>query len=185
MRRGFAFKKRATMVFLTALILADIALGVYTWNLASGQSAQQELATLQRNAKLLKADIEYAQRTRRDIPAIQKQCDQYEHSMFPASSGYSSVTADLNALAAKSGVRLGASTFHSSEVKGHEQLKELNIDAGVTGSYSGVVHFLNALQRSANLYAVESLSARPEGQNQGPKGLLQVALHIKTYFRAS
>jgi Tfp pilus assembly protein PilO len=184
MRRGFAFKRRAIISVLTALILADVALGVYTWNLAAGQTAQQELAMLQRNAKLLKADIEYAQKTRRDIPAIQKQCDQYERSMFPGSSGYSSVTADLNALAAKSGLRLGASTFRTVEVKGHEQLKELSIDAAVTGSYSGVVHFLNALQRSPNLYAVEALSARPDQQNQGAH-ILQVALHIKTYFRAT
>lgn len=181
MRRGFTFQKRAIVAFLTVLIVTDVALAVYTWNLSSAQSAQQELTTLQHNTKLLKADIEYAQRIRRDIPAIQKQCDQYEHSMFPQSTAYSSVTADLSAIAAKSGLRLANTTFHAAEVKGHE-LKEVSIDAAVSGTYAGVVHFLNELQRSPNLYAVQSLSAKPDLQSG--RSTLQVSLHIKTYFRA-
>ena len=59
------------------------------------------------------------------------------------------------------------------------------IDAQVTGDYRGVVRFLTSLQRSPNYYAVEGLSARPAGQSKGPKGALQVTLHIKTYFRAA
>jgi type IV pilus assembly protein PilO len=184
MRRGFTLQKQLIISCLSALLLVDVALGVYAWNLSSAQSAQQELATLQRNEKLLKADIEYAQKTRQDIPRIQKDCDDYEHSMFPGSAGYSSVTSDLGAIAAKSGLRLDTTTFRSGDVKGHA-LKEIDIDASVSGTYAGVVHFLNGLQRSSNLYAVESLSARSDSQNLGARGLLRVSVHLKTYFRAA
>ena len=47
------------------LIPADVALGVYTWNLASEQAAHQELALLMRNRDLLKKDIQRAQEIRR------------------------------------------------------------------------------------------------------------------------
>jgi len=44
MRHDFKFKKRAIIIALALLIAADIALGAYTWNLASARSAQQNLA---------------------------------------------------------------------------------------------------------------------------------------------
>ena len=184
MRREFKFRKRAVLFILTALLIADVALAAYSWNLASAQTAQQHLEILKRNRKLLKADIDYAKKIRQDIPAIQKECDEYERSMFPESTGYSSVTAELSAIAAKSGLHLDNRSFRASEVKGHG-FKEISIDASVRGNYVSVVHFLNALQRSPNLYSVEALSARSDSQNQGARDLLHVSVHLKTYFRAA
>ena len=43
MRHDFKIKKRVIILVLVLLIAADVALGVYTWNLASAQAAQQEL----------------------------------------------------------------------------------------------------------------------------------------------
>lgn len=182
MRREFKFRKRAVLFVLSALLIADVALAAYSWNLSSAQSVQRDLETLRRNRKLLKADIDYAKKTRQDIPAIQKACDEYERTMFPESTGYSSVTSELSAIAAKSGLRLENRAFRANEVKGHA-FKEINIDASVRGNYISVVHFLNALQRSPNLYSVESLSARSE-QNPATRELLRVSVHLKTYFRA-
>jgi Tfp pilus assembly protein PilO len=184
MRRDFKIKMRLVMLFLTLLIAADVALGVYSWNLDSAQSAQQELTRLTLNRDLLKKDIQRAKEIRSHIPAIQKDCDAFEGSFFPQSTGYSTVSGELNSLAAKSGLRLEGNAFKPKGLKGSE-LTELVIDTQVTGDYRGVVRFLNALQRSPNYYAVEALSARPGGQARGPKGTLQVTLHIKTYFRAA
>jgi Tfp pilus assembly protein PilO len=184
MRRDFKVKMRLIVLLLVLLIAADVALGVYTWNLATAQSAQQELALLTRNRDLLKKDIQRALEIRRHIPAIQKDCDAFEQSLFPESTGYSAVSAELGSLAGKSGLRLDSRSFNLKAVKGHD-LTELRIDAQVTGDYRGVVRFLNELQRSANFYAVEGLSARSSGQTQGPRGALQVTVHLKTYFRAA
>ncbi len=49
MRHDFKIKGRAIVLLLALLIAADVALGVYTWNLASEQTARQELALLMRN----------------------------------------------------------------------------------------------------------------------------------------
>jgi len=184
MRHDFKLKKRLIVTLLVLLIAADVALGVYTWNLASAQSAQQELTSLTRNRELLKKDILRANEIRGHIPAIQKDCDAFEQSLFPESIGYSTVTAELSSLATKSGLRLESRNFNPKRVKGHENLTELTIDAQVIGDYRGVVRFLNELQRSANYYAVEGLSARSAAQAQGVKAL-QVSMHIKTYFRAA
>ncbi|HXN53489.1 MAG TPA: type 4a pilus biogenesis protein PilO [Candidatus Acidoferrum sp.] len=184
MRRDFKVKKRLMLLLLVLLIAADVALGAYSWDLASAQSAQQELTLLMRNRDLLKKDIQRAQEIRGRIPAIQKDCDAFEKSLFPESTGYSTVSAELGSLAAKSGLRLHGSAFKPKSVKGRD-LTELAIEAQVTGDYRGVVRFLNGLQRSVNFYAVEGLSARSAAQAQGAKGTLQVTVHIKTYFRAA
>ncbi|HLZ92456.1 MAG TPA: type 4a pilus biogenesis protein PilO [Candidatus Acidoferrum sp.] len=184
MRRDFKNKRRAIVVLLVLLIGADIALCAYSWNLASAQSAQQELTLLTRNRELLKKDIQRAEEIRSHIPAIQKDCDAFEHSLFPETSGYSMVSAELGALAASSGLRLDSRAFNAKPVKGRD-LTELSISAQVTGDYRGVVRFLNGLQRSHNFYAVEGLSARSSSQQQNARGALQVTVHIKTYFRAA
>jgi hypothetical protein len=100
-------------------------------------------------------------------------------SLFPESNGYSMVSAELGALAAKSGLHLQSRNLSASLVKGRN-LTQLSIDAQVTGDYRGVVRFLNELQRSRNFYAVQSLSAHPSA-----RGSVQVGVHIKTYFRAA
>jgi Tfp pilus assembly protein PilO len=181
MRHDFKLKGRVIVLLLVLLIAADVALGVYSWNLASAQSAQQELALLTRNRDLLKKDIQRALEIRGRIPTIQKDCDAFEHSLFPESTGYSTVSAELGSIAAKSGLRLNSRALNPKAVKGRD-LTELTIDAQVTGDYRGVVRFLNGLQRSSNFYAVEGLSARSAAQAQGG---LQVTVHIKTYFRAA
>jgi len=185
MRRDFKVKQRLIIFLLVLLLAADVALGVYSWNLASAQTAQQELSLLTRNRDLLKKDIQRAQEIRRRIPAIQKDCDAFEESLFPASTGYSTISAELGTLAGKSGLRLDGNAFKTKNVKGTD-LTELEIDAQVSGDYRGVVRFLNGLQRSSNYYAVKGLSARSAAQVRGSsKGALQVTVHIKTYFRAA
>jgi Tfp pilus assembly protein PilO len=182
MRHDFKLKKRVIVLLLSLFIVADVVLGVYSWNLASEQSAKEVLALMTVNRDLLKKDIERAQEIRSRIPAIQKDCSAFEESLFPESTGYSTVNAELGELATKAGLRLDSRTFRPKPVKGRN-LTELGIDAQVIGDYRGVVRFLNGLQRSKNFYAVEGLSAH-SSQTQGARGALQVTVHVKTYFRA-
>jgi len=62
-------------------------------------------------------------------------------------------------------------------------MTEVAIDATVTGDYKSVVGFLNGLQRSSNLYQVDSLSLASENANQASANVIKVALHLRTYFR--
>lgn len=181
MRREFKLERRGILLGVVLLVAADVALVVYSWNSASGPKPQQDLAVLTRNRDLLRADVARAQEIRKSIPDIQKDCDQFEESLYPASTGYSSVTAELGELANKAGLVIESRGFHPTEVKGRN-LTEVQIDASVSGGYAAVVRFLNALQRSS-VYAVQELSAKSETSVQGPTGQVRVTMHIKTYFR--
>jgi hypothetical protein len=180
MRHDFTLERRVILFGVVALAAADIALVVYGWN----RRPQQDLAVLTRNRDLLRADITRAQDIRQRMPAIQKDCDQFEQSLYPASSGYSSVSAELSALASKAGLQLESRSFQQNEIKGRN-LEQVEVEAVVRGSYSGVVRFLNGLQRSNNVYAVESLQAKADEGQQAKRGEVHVSMHIKTYFRTT
>jgi Tfp pilus assembly protein PilO len=182
MRHDFKLERRAILFGVLALVAADVALVVYSWNLSSGARVQQELTVETRNRDLLRADIARAQDIRQKMPAIQRDCDQFEQSLFPVTTGYSSVSSELSGIANKAGLQLEGSSFQQHEVKGRE-LAEVEIVATVNGSYGSVVRFLNGLQRSSNVYAVEALEAKSETSQQGNKGDVRVSMHIKTYFR--
>jgi hypothetical protein len=184
MRHDFALERRAILFGVVALVAADIALAVYGWNLSSARRPQQDLVVLTRNRDLLRADIARAQDIRQKMPAIQKDCDQFEQSLYPASTGYSSVSAEIGALATKAGLQLESRSFQQNEVKGRN-LEQVDIEAVVSGSYSGVVRFLNGLQRSNNVYAVGSLQAKGDEGQQPGRGEVRVSMHIQTYFRTT
>jgi hypothetical protein len=183
MRHDYKLERRLIIIGLVLLVAADIALAVYGWNLSAGRQPQDELAVLTRNRDLLRADITRAQEIRKKIPAIQEDCDKFEESLYPATKGYSSVSAELDSIAGKAGLVIESSGFRQTEIKGRE-MQQVEIDTVVDGSYSQVVHFLNGLQRSQNVYAVEALDAKADGA-QGANGKVHVQLHIKTYFRTT
>ena len=62
-------------------------------------------------------------------------------------------------------------------------MREVAIDSTISGDYKSVILFLNGLQRSTNIYEVESLALATESAGQGPANVIKVALHLKTYFR--
>ena len=185
MPRDFTLRKRIILGGVILLVVADVALAVYSWQMTSSpQAPQTQFAQQQLLLKLRKRDIDDAQAIRADTPKIQKDCDQFEASLFPASSGYSSVIAELGGIAKKSGIRLEDLTFKPTDIPSRG-LREVEIDATVNGDYKSVIGFLNGLQRSSNPYVVDSLTLAAETANQAPANVIKVALHLKTYLRTA
>jgi len=186
MKGDFAPRKKAILGGLILLLLADVALAMYSWQLASAPQitpGQRERQALQ--LKLLQADIDRAQKIRADIPNIQKDCEQFEQSFFAASTGYSSVTSELSQIARKSGIRIDDTTFKQKEIESRK-MTELVMEVVVSGDYKSVIQFLNGLQRSKNVYAVDALVLASEtGNKQSPTGAIKVAVHLRTYFRTA
>ena len=185
MRRDFALRKRIILLGVVLLVLADIGLAAYSWQLASAPRApSEEFAAQAKLHSLLKKSIDNAQKIRDNIPAIQKDCDHFEQSLSPASSGYSAVRSELGAIARKSGIQLEDLSFKQTEIP-NRGMTEVAVDATVNGNYKNVIGFLNGLQRSANLYEVDALTLGSENANQVSANIIKVALHLKTYFRTA
>ena len=117
MRRDFTLRRRIILVGVVLLVLADIGLAVYSWQLGSGPHApKEEFAAQSKQHDLLKKSIDDAQKIRDNIPVIQKDCDHFEQSLFPASAGYSAVRSELGDAAKKSGIYIEDLSFKQAEI---------------------------------------------------------------------
>ncbi|GAC1618203.1 MAG: hypothetical protein NVS9B13_05830 [Candidatus Acidiferrum sp.] len=185
MQDNFKLQKQIILVVLAILLIGDVIMVVYTYRQNSSPRApQQVLAMENRRLELQRADIRRARTIRERIPAVQKGFDQFEASLLPVNRGYSSLTSEVGSIAAKAGVKIEDVHFHQREIT-NRALSEVEIESTISGEYANVVRFLNGLQRSQNVYAVESLSLAQGDSLQNPSGVLRVNLHMKTYFRTA
>jgi Tfp pilus assembly protein PilO len=179
----FPTKRRLIIIGLVVLLAGDAALIYFNSRLSSPASArQQAISNASRQLALVKADIERATKIRATIPEVLKKFDQFEGTLLPASKGFSVLAQEMDDYARESHLIVENAQFHPKDVAGRN-LTELTMEAEVTGDYNGIVTFLNRLQRSKNVYIVDSLAVDTTSNQGRPAGSLKVALHMRTYFR--
>jgi len=184
MQRDFTFRKRVILAAVVLLVIADVTLAAYSWEVASApETPERQFAIEMMQHDLLKADIKRALDIRVSIPAIQAKFDQIEKSFPAASSGYSKVRFELGEIGKKAGIRIEELTFKPTEIA-NRGMTEVSIDATIDGDYKNVIQFLNGVQRTTN-YELEALTLAADSANQGSSGVIKVSLHLKTYFRTA
>lgn len=185
MPRDFTTRRRAILGALACLVAADLVLATYSWQLTSEPlTTEQQISSREKLLKKLEAPIARARRIQEDMPMTQRECEKFEELLLPASSGYSSVTSELGAIAKKSGVSQEGTSFKPTPIP-ERGLTEVVMESTIEGDYKNVILFLNSLQRSPNMYEVESLTLAPPSGNKGPANVIKVGLHVKTYFRTA
>lgn len=188
MQRDFTVRKRVILTLLGLVLAADAVLGIYSWQLASGPyTADSEFKKENLQLALLRGDIKKAQSVKEEMPTAKQDCDKFERSLPPASTGSSSLVSELDDIARKSGLQIVVLTTKPQELA-KRALTEVDIDATVSGDYASVVKFVNGLQRSHSFYILDGLALSSEGQTQPrtpqtPHAAIRVALHLRTYFR--
>jgi Tfp pilus assembly protein PilO len=180
MTRNLKVRKSWIRWALTLVLALDAVLLMVNWRTAAAPHApQNELVRLQTQHKLLDADVRRAQKIRELLPAVQKQSDEFfRQQLRETSSGYSSIEADLGAIARDAGLHTGAITFRQKEVA-NRSVTEIEVVAVVEGDYPSLVKFINGLERSQNFYVLDSLSLA-----SSTGGSLRLNLQLRTYFRS-
>ncbi|HVS88973.1 MAG TPA: GspMb/PilO family protein [Candidatus Acidoferrum sp.] len=185
MRRDFTLQRRVIIGGLALLVLADCGLGAFSWRQASApRTPQQELDRQNIQLRLLQGDIDRAKAIQRSMPVTQIDCEKFEKSLLPASIGYSAVAEELGGIAGKAGLQISGVNFRHKELP-NRGLSEVELEATISGDYAAVVRFLNGLQRSENVYTVDSLALASDNQSQGASAAIRVTLHLRTFFRAA
>jgi hypothetical protein len=183
MQRDFTFQKRAILAVLGLLLAADLGLAIYSWQLASSpHTPQAEFDAQSLQLKVLRGDIKSAQDIKDNMPATRKDCEKFEQSLPPESTGSSSMTAELDQIARQSGLQILNSAFKQKEIPDRGMV-EVIIEATVSGDYGSIVRFVNSLQRSKSFYVVDGLALASETRNEAGTGAIRVGLHLRTYFR--
>jgi Tfp pilus assembly protein PilO len=184
MERSFSVKRQLILVGLGLLLAADLALAAYSWQTSTAlRTPMGQLKEDSHKLDLLNSDIERAERIRHDLPATVADYDRFDASLLPANTADSTVTAELDQLARKSGLRIQNLNFRYKALSGRN-LTQLDLDTTVDGDYINIVKFMNNLQRSHNFYVVESLNLQAQGQGIGP-GTMRIGLKMKTYLRTA
>lgn len=184
MRRDFKMRKRTIIGGLALLLIADVGLAAYSWNMSSANLDKLRYERQAKQLELFRADIKRAQDIQRDVPKISAVWDHFEQVEFPpASAGWSTVISELGGIAKSAGVQIESVGYKPKEISGRG-LTEIFIDAGVSGDYANVVRFVNGIQRSERVYALDELTLGTQQQSQGqPSNVIKVAVHLRTYFR--
>ena len=158
------------------LAIATILLGIRVildWRTTSSSnmdaiaSRQAELRTLQiQTAPLRGLD--------KKVDLSRKQIDGFYEKRIPPS--YSAILGRLGELQSKSGVRLARGGY--TQAPGSGDLTEIRMDFGLSGEYSGIMRFINGLERSQTFFIIRAMALT--GQQSGTVNL---RLQVSTWLR--
>lgn len=166
---------------LAVIVLADLVLGFVYWKIANSPHVQvTDLNRLTMVAKQYRADNARLERFRSELPADEKQWDEFFTTHFhPAGAGYSAISEDLGQLSSSAGLRADAISFHQHppDARG---LMQVDISTAVEGDYDSLVQFLNKLEHSDNFYVLDSLALASSSV-----GKLRLNVQLRTYFRTT
>jgi Tfp pilus assembly protein PilO len=164
---------------LFVILVLDVALAGVNYKLdQSPHVAPGELKQLDMQEKSYRADNARLDKFRAELPADEKQWDEFFTTHFrPAGAGYSAVSEDLGQLSHSAGLRTDTITFHqhSPDARG---LMQIDIATAVEGDYESLVNFLNKLEHSDHFYVLDSLALASSSA-----GKLRLNLQLRTYFR--
>ncbi len=187
----FKIQKLVIIVGLSVLFLLDGTLAYHNARLSSArQNPEQVLAAQSRQLDAVRGDVERATKIKAAMPEVQRYFDQFETTLPPLGKGYSVLSQELDDVAKATHILVQDVRFRQKEISGRN-VDEIEIEATLGGDYAGIVRFLNQLQRSKNTYIVDSLGLESElgagpgaaPGNQGPPGMVRVALRLRSYFR--
>ena len=181
--RDFELKRALIIVGLAILLAADATFAYLNHHMSlSKENPQQVLAARNLQLGIMKADIDHASKIRENIPKVVKAFEEIESGLPQASRGYSIISQELDGYAHESHIIMDDIHFREKEVSGRN-VSEVIVEATITGDYNGIVHFLNHMQRSKNIYIVDGLDVDSQNMSQAAPGSLRVGLHLRTYFR--
>jgi type IV pilus assembly protein PilO len=159
-----------------ALLILAIVLGVrfaMDWS-ATSRSASDALASKQTQLKLLEMQTAPLRGMDKRINATRDQVKDFHAKRIPAS--YSSIESRIDELQVKSGVRL--SRLQYTQGKPDSGLTEITMDAGISGDYPQIMHFVNSLERDKNFFIIRAMALTSQ---QG--GQVNLRLRVSTWLR--
>ena len=141
-----------------------------------GSGRQNQLQQEQLTLAQLHAQTDRVEGLPEKVDASRKQAGSFYASRIPAN--YSSIAAELGNLAAKNNIRLTRAGY--TQTPALEGLADIRVDANLSGEYTGIMRFINGLERDKMLFLISGVTLT--GQ-QG--GLVNLRLRLNTYLHAA
>jgi type IV pilus assembly protein PilO len=163
---------------LAVLVLLVAGLAVVLgmdWTATNG-SSNDALAGKQVELKALNMETAPLRGLDKRVADSRSQMLAFYDKRIPAN--YSSIATRIGDLEVKSGVRL--SRLQYAQGAAGTDLTEITMDAGISGEYPQIMHFVNGLERDPNFFVIRTMTLT--GQ-QG--GLVNLRLRVSTWLRSA
>jgi len=160
----------AVLLVLAIILAIRLGLDWAAMNSNSGEvlaGKQIQLKTLEIQTAPLRGLDQRVEKSRQQIDAFYKKRIPFDYSL---------ISTRIGTLAVSSGVRL--SRVQYAQGKPGSALTEISMDAGVSGDYSAIMHFINSLERDQIFFIIRGMQLT--GQ-QG--GLVNLRLRVSTWLR--
>lgn len=137
------------------------------------QLAQQEYRELSHTAVPLRGIDHKLEQAQKDDAAFMQ-------NRLP--SRYSDAVAELGKVANQNHVRI-TSVSYKMDPGRIEGVQNLEMHAGLAGSYVNVVRFMNSLERDRMFFIIDSVGLTGEKSKTGPAGEVRLDMKLDTYLR--
>jgi hypothetical protein len=170
-------------VLLGTLLAANlIAAGLVMWPLG-GSAEELEIQRVKLTQQVRDQTISL-DRARLNTAAVEKgrhEGDAFQNEYFlKPRTAYSTLLVELMAAANQSKIVPREHTYSTEPIEGSDTLSMMVISGTYDGTYTDLLRFVNAIDRSQRLLIIESLNAVPQ-QNAGK---LSVTMKMNTFVRA-
>jgi len=158
------------------LLILALVLGIrfsMDWVATSG-SKSDELANRQTQLKMLELQTAPLRGIDKRVDESSKQMKEFFEKRIP--TNYSTISIQLGELSVKNGVRLTRTQY--SPGKPGEGLTEVKLDATISGEYTGIMRFVNGLERDEKFFVIRSMNLT--GQQAG---LVNLRLQVSIWMR--
>lgn len=160
----------AVLVLLVSFLAVRFALD---WSVTDSSSAGA-LAGKQVELKALQLETVPLRGLDKRVSVTREQIKDFDTRRIPAN--YSSIATRIGELEVKSGVRLSRVQY-AQGLPGVD-LTEITMDAGISGAYPQIMHFVNDLERDPMFFVIRTMALT--GQ-QG--GMVNLRLRVSTWLR--
>jgi Tfp pilus assembly protein PilO len=170
---------RIALGLLLAANLVAAAAVFRPWG-GSPEELQQQLARFRREAQQRQQTVNRLRSRVQTVERTRAEADQFFEKYFlERRTAYSTVLAELNGLAEKTGVRPKDHSLNEEPIEGSDTLGMMTITGNYEGSFADLVEFVNAIDRSPRFLTIDRLQAAPL-QSQGT---LNVSLRLNVFVR--
>ena len=159
------------VLLLLVLVLA-VRLGM-DWAAIDSHSADA-LAGKQVELKALSLETAPLRGLGKRVEKTRVELDSFYEKRIPPN--YSSIATRIGDLQVKSGVRL--SRVQYTQRPPGAELTEISMDAGISGDYPAIMHFVNSIERDQMFFVIRAMALT--GQQSG---LVNLRIRISTWLR--
>jgi Tfp pilus assembly protein PilO len=166
----------AVAVVVLGIVVAVLGVRLALDWTATNENSASELASKKVQLKALELQTEPLRGLDQKVADTRTQIQSFYAKRIPAN--YSSIATHVGTLEVASGVRLTRMLYTQGAPQ--DDLSEISLDAGVSGTYPQIMHFINGLERDPNFFVIRAMALT--GQ-QG--GQVNLRLKVSTWLRAA